>query len=124
LKVDERRKRGNKHSSRSDHSLYSNTDMASQELDFEAIHAFTIDLARKAGKMIVEGSTKRTAGGASTGQPEIKKNRVDRELLPRYLASSRRSSGTTASEKSTGRENSPSGVEVSSSKQLNYRGGT
>ena len=38
--------------------------------------------------MIAEGSTKRTAGGASTGQPEIKKNRVDRELLPRYLASS------------------------------------
>lgn len=53
--------------------------MAPQELDLEAIHAFTIELARKAGKMILEGSTKRTAGGASTGQPEIKKNRVDRE---------------------------------------------
>ncbi|GAA5847660.1 hypothetical protein JCM5353_006855 [Sporobolomyces roseus] len=51
--------------------------MAPQELDFEAIYAFTIELARKAGRMISEGSTKRTAGGASTGQPEIKKNRVD-----------------------------------------------
>ncbi|GAA6061816.1 hypothetical protein JCM10212_001122 [Sporobolomyces blumeae] len=45
--------------------------------DLAAVHAFTIQLARKAGQMILEGSSKRNEQGASLGQPDIKKNRVD-----------------------------------------------
>lgn len=58
-----------------------------QEIDLAAIHAFTIQLAREAGKMILEGSNQRTRQGADlVGQPDIKKNRVDRESFPSILA--------------------------------------
>lgn len=55
------------------------------ESDLDRIHSFTIALAKNAGEMILEGSSKRNQQGATLGQPEIKKNRVDRKsciLLP------------------------------------------
>ncbi|GAA5987101.1 hypothetical protein JCM5350_003759 [Sporobolomyces pararoseus] len=47
------------------------------ESDLDRIHSFTIALAKKAGEMILEGSSRRNQQGATLGQPEIKKNRVD-----------------------------------------------
>ncbi|GAA6021625.1 hypothetical protein JCM11491_001243 [Sporobolomyces phaffii] len=51
--------------------------MSGAELDFAAIHAFTVSLARQAGKMILDGSNRRTKQASTLGQTEIKKNRVD-----------------------------------------------
>jgi len=75
--------------------------MSSTELDFAAIHAFTIALARKAGKMILEGSSKRTQEAATLGQPEIKKNRVDRECIFNLIVSLK-SARTAGMERETG----------------------
>lgn len=64
------------------------------EPDFAAVHAFTIQLAKDAGKMILEGSSKRTSSAAGQGSDAVenKKNRVDREccLSRRFNRSSRR----------------------------------
>ncbi|GAA5834655.1 hypothetical protein JCM11251_003624 [Rhodosporidiobolus azoricus] len=49
------------------------------EPDFAAVHAFTIQLAKDAGRMILEGSSKRTSSAAGQGSDAVenKKNRVD-----------------------------------------------
>ncbi|GAA5905019.1 hypothetical protein JCM6882_002419 [Rhodosporidiobolus microsporus] len=49
------------------------------EPDFAAVHAFTIQLAKDAGRMILEGSSKRTSSGVGQGSDAVenKKNRVD-----------------------------------------------
>jgi hypothetical protein len=50
------------------------------EINLEEIYAFTLDLAKEAGQMILEGSNKRTTSSTTaTGDSvESKKNRVDR----------------------------------------------
>lgn len=50
------------------------------EINLEEIYAFTLDLAKQAGQMILEGSNKRTGSAhTQTGDAvESKKNRVDR----------------------------------------------
>ncbi|BGP15665.1 hypothetical protein JCM10213_006165 [Rhodosporidiobolus nylandii] len=50
--------------------------MAAQEPNFEEIYAFAVQLAKDAGAMILEGSSKRTASAADSGL-ETKKNSVD-----------------------------------------------
>ncbi|GAA5942379.1 hypothetical protein JCM10213_004156 [Rhodosporidiobolus nylandii] len=50
--------------------------MAGREPNFEEIYAFAVQLAKDAGAMILEGSSKRTASAADSGL-ETKKNSVD-----------------------------------------------
>ncbi|GAA5890441.1 hypothetical protein JCM5296_005048 [Sporobolomyces johnsonii] len=45
--------------------------------DFAQVHAFAIRLARQAGAMILEGSSKRSSSASTMDAPDTKKNRVD-----------------------------------------------
>ncbi|GAA5880973.1 hypothetical protein JCM3774_001492 [Rhodotorula dairenensis] len=47
------------------------------DVNLDEVYAFTINLAREAGKRILEGSAKRTSAAASLDNPNTKKNRVD-----------------------------------------------
>ena len=53
--------------------------MAPTEVDLDQVYAFTVNLAKEAGKRILEGSAKRTSHAASVDNPNTKKNRVDRQ---------------------------------------------
>ena len=57
--------------------------MASTEVNLDQVYAFTVNLAREAGKRILEGSAKRTSHAATVDNPNTKKNRVDRESVCR-----------------------------------------
>ncbi|GAA6024060.1 hypothetical protein JCM10207_009294 [Rhodosporidiobolus poonsookiae] len=47
------------------------------EPDFAAIYRFAIDLAKQAGQLILDGSSKRTQSTNAQGEVELKKNSVD-----------------------------------------------
>lgn len=53
--------------------------MATDSIDLQEIYQFAIQLAKDAGRLILEGSSKRTQSAATTQDPDTKKNRVDRE---------------------------------------------
>lgn len=57
--------------------------MAATEVNLDQVYAFTVHLAKEAGKRILEGSAKRTSQAASVDNPNTKKNRVDRESYAR-----------------------------------------
>lgn len=57
--------------------------MAPTEVNLDQVYAFTVNLAKQAGKRILEGSAKRTSQAASVDNPNTKKNRVDRESYAR-----------------------------------------
>jgi hypothetical protein len=50
------------------------------ELNLKELHAFAIDLAKRAGAMITASSSTRSAQNNSTSADASKKNRVDRKL--------------------------------------------
>ncbi|BGO91147.1 hypothetical protein NBRC10512_005759 [Rhodotorula toruloides] len=51
--------------------------MATDSIDLQEIYQFAIQLAKDAGRLILEGSSKRTQSAATTQDPDTKKNRVD-----------------------------------------------
>lgn len=53
--------------------------MATDSIDLQEIYQFAIQLAKDAGRLILQGSSKRTQSAATTQDPDTKKNRVDRE---------------------------------------------
>jgi len=59
--------------------------MATDTLDLEQVYAFTIQLAKDAGALILAGSSKRTSSTDATTGVDAKKNRVDRTVpLPLF----------------------------------------
>ncbi|GAA5905170.1 hypothetical protein JCM8208_000302 [Rhodotorula glutinis] len=51
--------------------------MPADSLDLEAVYAFTLQLAKDAGALILAGSVKRTSSADATSGVDAKKNRVD-----------------------------------------------
>lgn len=56
-------------------------EMATDSINLQEIYQFAIQLAKEAGRLILEGSKGRQSA-ATTQDPDTKKNRVDRECCP------------------------------------------